>query len=516
MDSITANDYDTESMKGLYNVTLEVTKSPSGVHSDNNGDADEAETNKGYKNVNPDCVNALAANNSRKQEEKYLAMFNDFNSHNLLDVPDSASPPRYQPTLSGVDYTFSYVGSSPFASVVQTNDADGTPEGRMEPLSDAYPSANGNAHQSSANEPSNNAPCVYASIETSPLQGRRLNFRAFLTKKTVPTSIMKEGQAGVFVGQLPSTYTEEDTAALLRAIGDDAGVPVHVRDVKSHNQSRTCAFVTVNQGALQVLLGYSKRVLCDSVCVWVVEPEKAQYLKDFVDGLVRERLRGVPKAALVLEQLTPQYVRGQASGGKEWKGASPHGRDVMGPVDGFFMAMPTMITSTAPPPPPPNGSEGQVVAGTHMPMSVLMPSWGAVQQTAGRRPTAAPNGSQVVGAFPGANIYGNPGACFIAVPPPGPVAARSQQVNLCVMAPGTGAMQPVPYVTNYAGGNMYAQAATAGSAPATVTMQQAGTSASPVQVGMGGFGQQVAGGSTVYLQSVPPYALHQVLQQPQQ
>ncbi|KAH8603532.1 hypothetical protein ERJ75_001820800 [Trypanosoma vivax] len=176
---------------------------------------------------------------------------------------------------------------------------------------------------------------VYSSIETSALQGKRLDFRKFTEDKNVSAATAKEQSAGVFVGQLPSTYTEEDTAALLRAIGDDANVPVVVRDVKSHNQSRTCAFVIVNSSALSVLLSYSKRVLCDTSCVWIVERDKASGLKEFVNSFSRDRLRGVPKAALVLEELTPQYMRGHSSASKDGKAFGRRGGEMLPVMDGL-------------------------------------------------------------------------------------------------------------------------------------------------------------------------------------
>ncbi|RNF15847.1 uncharacterized protein Tco025E_05436 [Trypanosoma conorhini] len=178
---------------------------------------------------------------------------------------------------------------------------------------------------------------VYTSITATPLQGRALDFRSFLSKKQVPPAILKEGSVGVFVGQLPSTYSEEDSAALLRAIGADAGVPVHVRDVKSHNQSRTCAFVVVNRSALPVLLGYSKRVLCDVSCVWVVGREQAVHLKYYINGFLRDRLRGVPKAALVLEELTPQYMRSRTSAGKGGKSSNRQKGNVTSASENVFM-----------------------------------------------------------------------------------------------------------------------------------------------------------------------------------
>ncbi|CAC9524002.1 conserved hypothetical protein [Leishmania infantum JPCM5] len=147
---------------------------------------------------------------------------------------------------------------------------------------------------------------VYASIANPPLCARSLPFRDFLNQKSVPPHIENEESTGIFVGQLPSSYAEDDIEALLKAIGHERGKIVQVRDVKCHNRDRTCAFIMINASALAAILEFTKRVLCDINCVWIVEHNQAAQLPLFIQQMPREQLRGVPKAALVLEKLTPQ------------------------------------------------------------------------------------------------------------------------------------------------------------------------------------------------------------------
>lgn len=147
---------------------------------------------------------------------------------------------------------------------------------------------------------------VYSNIVCPPLCARKLNFRDFLNQKAVPPNVEGEESAGIFVGQLPSSYSEDDIEALLKAIGHEHGQTVQVRDVKSHNRDRTCAFIMINASALNAVLDFSKRVLCDINCVWVVDHSQALQLPIFIQQMPRDHLRGVPKAALVLERLTPQ------------------------------------------------------------------------------------------------------------------------------------------------------------------------------------------------------------------
>ncbi|CAJ1011228.1 hypothetical protein Q4I28_006541 [Leishmania naiffi] len=170
----------------------------------------------------------------------------------------------------------------------------------------------GTAHSSSqASSPKNTSQSlssvnVYANIANSPLCARSLPFRDFLNQKSVPPHIENEESTGIFVGQIPSSYAEEDIEALLKAIGHERGKMVQVRDVKCHNRDRTCAFIMINAGALTAILDFTKRVLCDLNCVWIVEHSQAAQLPLFIQQMPREQLRGVPKAALVLEKLTPQ------------------------------------------------------------------------------------------------------------------------------------------------------------------------------------------------------------------
>ncbi|KAG5496159.1 hypothetical protein JKF63_02460 [Porcisia hertigi] len=163
---------------------------------------------------------------------------------------------------------------------------------------------------------------VYSSISNPPLCARALLFRDTPRQKSVPPNIESEESTGIFVGQLPSSYTEDDIEALLKAIGRERGKIVQVRDVKCHNRDRTCAFVMINAGALAAILDFTKRVLCDINCVWIVEPNRAAQLPLFIQQMPREQLRGVPKAALVLEKLTPQSKL-RHSGHRSNAGTSP-------------------------------------------------------------------------------------------------------------------------------------------------------------------------------------------------
>lgn len=147
---------------------------------------------------------------------------------------------------------------------------------------------------------------IYASIMGPPLHAKPIFFRRFLNQKQVPSRIEAEESAGVFVGQLPSSYSEDDIEAMLKALGRERGQFVQVRDVKCHNRDRTCAFIMINAGALASVLTFSKCVLCDINCVYEVASSLAPQLPLYVQQLPRDQLRGVPKAALVLEKLTPQ------------------------------------------------------------------------------------------------------------------------------------------------------------------------------------------------------------------
>ncbi|KPA84620.1 hypothetical protein ABB37_01143 [Leptomonas pyrrhocoris] len=180
-------------------------------------------------------------------------------------------------------------------------------DGAVDQLALAYGSSNPNSPpHNTATSPNLAAFNVYSNIACPPLCAKNLNFRDFLNKKIVPQKIENEESTGVFVGQLPSSYSEDDIEALLKAIGNEYGQTVQVRDVKSHNRDRTCAFVMINAGALNAVLDFTKRVLCDINCVWVVDHSQAAQLPIFVQQMPRDQLRGVPKAALVLEKLTPQ------------------------------------------------------------------------------------------------------------------------------------------------------------------------------------------------------------------
>lgn len=148
---------------------------------------------------------------------------------------------------------------------------------------------------------------VYHDIRFSPWYGERINFREFHKARKAPQSVQVEPSVGLFFGQLPNSYSEDDIKAVLRAIADHAGWKgIQVRSVKSHGTDHTCAFVMINSGALGPILGYNKRVLCDINCLWVVEAERAHLLPQLVEQLPRQCLRGVPKAPVVLEKLVPQ------------------------------------------------------------------------------------------------------------------------------------------------------------------------------------------------------------------
>ncbi|CAD2216341.1 hypothetical protein ADEAN_000380300 [Angomonas deanei] len=147
---------------------------------------------------------------------------------------------------------------------------------------------------------------MYEGLANPPISARCLRFRDCLNRNEPSEATAAEESEGIFVGQLPSSYLEEDIIALLVCLGNDTQTSVHVRDVKCHNRDRTCAFIMVNAKALECLLSYSKRVLCDVNCVWVVEPSQSPQIASFIRLFPRESLRGVPKASLVIEKLTPQ------------------------------------------------------------------------------------------------------------------------------------------------------------------------------------------------------------------
>lgn len=201
---------------------------------------------------------------------------------------------------------------------------------------------------------------AFSSIASPPLCARRLGFREFLGRKGVPSRTEKEESTGIFVGQLPSSYTEDDIEALLKAIGNETNEPVLVRDVKCHNRERTCAFVTVNASALPALLSFTKRILCDVNCVWVVEPQDAAKLPVFVQQMPRDQLRGVPKAALVLEKLTPQTkTRSGGHGGSirtagsptalRFSGSQPNSMNIVAPNMPNMVPPPMFISAAAAP-----------------------------------------------------------------------------------------------------------------------------------------------------------------------
>ncbi|KPI90868.1 hypothetical protein ABL78_0101 [Leptomonas seymouri] len=170
----------------------------------------------------------------------------------------------------------------------------------------AFPSSTQSSPHNTATSPNLAAFNVYSNIACPPLCAKKLNFREFLNQKAVSENIKDEESTGIFVGQLPSSYSEDDIEALLKAIGSEHGQTVQVRDVKSHNRDRTCAFVMINASALNAVLDFTKRVLCDINCVWVVDHSQTAQLPIFIQQMPRDQLRGVPKAALVLEKLTPQ------------------------------------------------------------------------------------------------------------------------------------------------------------------------------------------------------------------
>eukprot|EP00796_Vickermania_ingenoplastis_P013320 gene13320-9156_t len=167
-------------------------------------------------------------------------------------------------------------------------------------------SSSSGTHTGSSNF-STNSQDVYNHIRESPWLASRIDFRQFHSRKAhVPHAIQLEPSVGLFMGQLPNSYSEDDIKAMLYAIAHNAGKPIQARSVKSHGIDRTCAFVMLNSSALAVLLPYNKRILCDINCLWVVESSRAHFLPLVVDHTPRHCLRGVPKAPLVLEKLVPQ------------------------------------------------------------------------------------------------------------------------------------------------------------------------------------------------------------------
>lgn len=124
--------------------------------------------------------------------------------------------------------------------------------------------------------------------------------------------IRDEPSMGLFIGQLPRSYTSDDVKLLLMALayqGDKKLQPVEVRYVKPHDRGRTCAFVMVNAGAIPLLLPFNRRVLCDVHSLWVVSSAMASYLPGFIETVPPRLLRHLPKAPLVVENLVPQMKR---------------------------------------------------------------------------------------------------------------------------------------------------------------------------------------------------------------
>lgn len=181
------------------------------------------------------------------------------------------------------------------------NALPGAVEGRV--LTSQVSASSSGTHSST----SQNSQDVYTQLRESPWEAVRVDFRQFHFRKVhVPHDVQLEPSVGVFIGQLPNSYSEDDVKALLYAIAHQAGRTVQVRSVKSHGMDGTCAFVMVNHSALPTLLTFNRRILCDINCFWVVEPSRTALLPRVIEQTPRHCLRGVPKAPLVLEKLVPQ------------------------------------------------------------------------------------------------------------------------------------------------------------------------------------------------------------------
>lgn len=166
-------------------------------------------------------------------------------------------------------------------------------------------------------------PDVYEALQRDPINATRINFRSFHCSPggtagprpsgvggAAPStsSLDQEPSVGLFIGQLPCSYSQEDIKAVLLALAKKAGQAVQVRSVKSHGAEHTCAFAMINSSGLAVFLRFHRRVICDLNSVWLIDECKIPYVPTFLDEISSHHfLRcGVPRAALVLEKLVPQ------------------------------------------------------------------------------------------------------------------------------------------------------------------------------------------------------------------
>lgn len=114
-----------------------------------------------------------------------------------------------------------------------------------------------------------------------------------------------QGSAGIFIGQIPITYSSDDLRNMLVSLAAEKGVAAEIKEIKIHPRN-TCAFVLVNRAALKPIVSYSKQVLCDSTCVWVGETVEAgvqlsELAAQTHAGQAGRTMLGVPKTTVVME-----------------------------------------------------------------------------------------------------------------------------------------------------------------------------------------------------------------------
>lgn len=166
---------------------------------------------------------------------------------------------------------------------------------------------------------------VYEALQSEPICATRIHFRSFSYRQAVTASRQRqrmatggpslpsssvewEASVGLFIGQLPCSYSQEDVKSVLIAVAIQKGETVQIRSVKFHGAEHTCAFVMINSSALPVLLEFHRRVVCDLNSIWLIDPSKVACIPSMLEGMgYHHFLRcGVPRAALVLERLVPQ------------------------------------------------------------------------------------------------------------------------------------------------------------------------------------------------------------------
>ena len=141
--------------------------------------------------------------------------------------------------------------------------------------------------------------CRFTMAQTIP------NVHALTTPDTTRYPALLQGSAGIFIGQIPITYSTDDLRNMLVALAAEKGVRAEVKEIKIHPRN-TCAFVLVNRAALKPIVSYSKLVLCDATCIWVGETTEAgAQLAELAAlthaGQAGRTMLGVPKTTMVME-----------------------------------------------------------------------------------------------------------------------------------------------------------------------------------------------------------------------